>query len=240
MRYKDIISRIADISRIIFLNPNVTYSWDKIVQGVQVGMPDGTSKTMAAVEKNTWRGFHKIDKQGPGAKIFFHAFFLQNKQRLLTALKNVSSFGDIDEIADTAVNEIKYELRNIKPNMLTSYNKLRKPVDLYLEHLVSLASEFGEEREQIVKFLPLPLDSQIFSLPWLFTESELSLARLSRKSTYSNVKNKSDYLMLQSAILKKASTISKNNAYTFYPIFFDLAWNHRYDRKGTNLFQTNP
>jgi hypothetical protein len=48
-------------------------------------------------------------------------------------------------------------------------SELRKPVDLALENLVTMSLELDPAREKLVLLLFLPLDSQIFGNPLIFT-----------------------------------------------------------------------
>ncbi len=54
--------------------------------------------------------------------------------------------------------------------MLRSYNKIRKPLDLYVEQGVAMASELVEVRSRRVPWLRLPLDSPMFPLSDLFSD----------------------------------------------------------------------
>lgn len=234
------ISKFIDRAEEIFINPKVQYSWEEIIVGAFVNSPNGPSRKMAAVERNTFRGFHKIDKCGVGSGEVFRNILLSRKTDILSALKSVKTQEELYKIENELREEIKSKLTNIKPKMLTSYNKVRKPLDLYFEHLVAMAKEIHPFREKLVRMLFLPLDSQMFQQSELFTINDLNNAGVSRNSTYTNITTERDYLSLQNAAKKRADSLSRISGKHFAPIYFDLFWNERHKRWGTNLFETNP
>jgi hypothetical protein len=103
-----------------------------------------------------------------------------------------------------------------------------------------MAEELTADRQRLVSYLFLPLDSQMFQQAELFSEYELRVACLTRRSTYTNVNTEKAYSFLQHTVKAKAEAISAELGRPFYPIYFDLLWNGRVDRWGTNLFETNP
>jgi len=131
-------------------------------------------------------------------------------------------------------------LRNIKPDQLASYNKVRKPVDLYIEHLVAMSFDLEAARQVLVPLLFLPLDSQILESSELFTNRELAQHGLRRSSTYSEVTTERSYLALQAIITRRANEVANALGRPFWPIYFDLLWNGRHSNWGGNLFESNP
>jgi hypothetical protein len=103
-----------------------------------------------------------------------------------------------------------------------------------------MAEEFAEDRQRLVSYLFLPLDSQMFQQAELFSEYELRSVGISRSSTYTDVKTEMAYQVLQKMVKAKTEKISAALSKPLYPIYFDLLWNGRVDRWGTNLFETNP
>ncbi len=114
----------------IFFHPSPTYCYDIIINGCDVRSLNGKHEKMYAVVRNTWRGFHKLDKGGVGAGSIFMNYFANNKGFIISNLKSLSNVSQLDTLEDTLCNDIKGRLINIRQDMLTSYNKLRKPVDL--------------------------------------------------------------------------------------------------------------
>ena len=224
----------------IFLHPNPEYQWRDIVSGTNVRSQSGPTRRMFAVAPNTFRGFHRINQQCPGAKEEFISYFRDDQSRLIAMLNEVNSQADLHKLSETFCKEIRSSLKNCKPSQLESYNKLRKPVDLYLQHLTCMAKELTHLRPRLVPWLHLPLDSQILAHPHIFTSSELSIHRLTRKSTYQDIADPRTYTSLQNIISAKASQLSITLGRPFWPIYFDLTWNNRYERWGGNLFETSP
>lgn len=225
---------------VVFLSPSSLYSWEEIINGAPVRRQNGCTTIRQAVEKNTWRGFWKIDKNGPGAKDSFAGFFLKNKQNIIASLQKATSSELMNALLDAISTKIKSDLRNVQRNMLASYNKVRKPVDLYIEHLVAMSQELSPHRTKLISLIPLPIDSHIVGSPLIFRDSELSSWGLKRDSKYSDVKSISVYNKIQSTVRSKAKVLSTQIGRPFYPIYFDLVWSSRYSRWGGNLFETNP
>ena len=224
----------------IFLKPAHRYSWNDIVTGAMVSVPDAGLRKFLAVDRNTFRGFHKIDKGGVGAGEVFRNYFVQHRDELVSALKDTQSVNDLHALLNRVSGAIREGLVNIKPSMLASYNKIRKPVDLYVEHLVAMALELDASRERLIPLISLPLDSQMFQQPAVFHDAELRKVGVSRRSTYMKVSSEAAYRYLQGVLRDRAETISQTAGRPFHPIYFDLFWNNRSARRGTNLFELNP
>lgn len=123
--------------------------------------------------------------------------------------------------------------------MLQSYNKIRKPLDLYFEHWVAMASELSTVRQRLVPLLRLPLDSQMFQSPHLFSDSDLRGIGLSRQSTFHEVKSADHYQKLQTIVKQRADRMQRYSRTGFSSHLFDLWWNDRYRKSGGNLFEMN-
>ncbi len=111
--------------------------------------------------------------------------------------------------------------------------------NLYIEHIIAMATELNGYRANLIKLLFLPLDSQMFQSIHLFTDNELYRHGVNRDSTFREVKSKSQYMALQELLSAKADIISKDIRQQFFRIYFDLLWNNRHNREGSNLFLTN-
>jgi len=221
----------------VFIKTQNLYSYNSIINGCMVRDASGKVEKMYAVAQNTWRGFHKLDKEGRGSKDIFVSYFNKNRENIISALKNIDTVEELEEFEDKITKQIKDMLMKcIKNNMLNSYNKIRKPVDLYIEHIVSMAEEFNvAERERLVSLLFLPLDSQIFASEYIFSEKELYSFGLKRGSTFQDVYSSKVYKAMQNSLLEKSKNIQGN----FHRIYFDFFWNERYKKSGANLFETN-
>jgi hypothetical protein len=224
----------------VFLNPSSTYSWDSIIKGADVKSENGNARRISAVAQNTYRGFHRIDQTRPGAKEGFEGYFLEEKNNIINRLVNITTHEELHGYSNEICTDLRGRLRNCKQEQLKSYNKLRKPIDLYIEHLVAMATELTEHRTRLVPLLYLPLDSQIFAHRALFSDRELSLNGLNRHSTYQSVNNEARYCALQKILVDKARAVENEQNAVFYVIYFDLIWNSRYNNWGGNLFETNP
>lgn len=235
---EELFNLIASKGKNIFLSPTPTYSFHSIINGSEVLSPSGHQK-MYAVARNTWRGFHRIDKDSIGAGEVFMGYFTTNKNSIISQLKAIGDISQLDTLEDTICNDLKGKLYNIRQDMLLSYNKIRKPVDLYIEHIASMSVELEGHRDKLAKYLFLPLDSQMFQSPYLFEDAELHRYSLSRHSTFKDIHSRSLYNKLQELILSKADTVHIELDQPFYRIYFDLLWNNRYCKEGSNLFLTN-
>jgi len=224
----------------IFLQPAHRYPWNEIVTGAMVSIPDGGLRKFMAVDRNTFRGFHKIDKSGVGAGVVFRDYFVEHRDELVSALATTRTVDDLHKLLNRTSENIREGLVNIKPSMLTSYNKIRKPVDLYIEHLVAMARELDGSRERLIPLISLPLDSQMFEHPDVFQDAELRKVGVSRRSTYMEVRSEDAYRYLQGVLRDRAEIVSQSAGRSFHPIYFDLLWNNRHARPGTNLFELNP
>lgn len=221
----------------IFIKSQNLYSYNSIINGCMVRGASGKVEKMYAVAQNTWRGFHKLDKEGIGSKDIFVPYFNKNRENIISELKNINTVDELEEFENEITKQLKDMLMKcIKNNMLNSYNKVRKPVDLYIEHIVSMAEEFSvEERERLVSLLFLPLDSQIFASEYIFSVKELYSFGLKRGSTFQDVCSREVYKVMQYSLLEKTKNIQGN----FHRIYFDFFWNERYKKSGSNLFETN-
>ena len=222
----------------IFMTHSTHYPWEGIVNGVRV-----QGRVMRAVAGNTFRGFHKIDKTLLGAAAVFKEYFNMNCNTLVEALNSVQNTADLDKLCDEISEKIAGQLTNICAEHLNSYNKIRKPVDLYVEHLVAMSCEMATKRPHLMPLLRLPIDSQIIQCKHLFCGAELKANALSRGSSFSDVKSKDSYDNIQCLIAKKAVIVTQQYQTPFYPIYFDLIWGNRRDHamrgmsSNKNLFE---
>lgn len=224
----------------VFLKPIPEYRYADIISGVDVARECGEVVRMMAVNQNTFRGFHRRDKSLEGAKQTFTSYFLENQREIVESLSTIENIQQLDSVCDAMCNSIKTRLSNIRQSQLVSYNKIRKPVDIYVQHLICMADCLSELRSVLVPILRLPLDSLIFKSELIFKDQELASANLTRRSTFQDVRSRDCYLYLQSLLSEKAKEQSDRLHGRFFPVFYDLIWNDRYLRWGGNVFETNP
>ena len=235
-----IMVQVAKRGKEIFYKPGVLYPWNDIVWGVEVARPDGQTKKMWAVAGNTLRGFHRIRKDGPGPSLVLRNFFTDYKEKIIKQLGAIRMWEELHAFGNDLCNELRFQFTNIKPEMLTPYNKLRKQIDLYFESLTAMARELDPIRNRLVEHLPLPLDSQMFAHPSIFDEHELRRHGLKRGDSYGCVPTEDLYLSLQGILRQRSASTNETLGVKFHPIYFDLLWNNRYKNWGSNLFETNP
>ena len=224
----------------IFLRPSPQYTWQEVVSGADVQSQAGGTRRMFAVDQKTTRAFHRVVKACPGAKEELINYFMAERGALIDALHGVRTRDDLNRLSNRICDDIRTRLTNFTAAQLRPYNMVRKPVDLFLEHLVAMAVELDEVRPKLVPLLYVPLDSWILQHPGLFTDHELSTRRLSRASTYKHVASELTHAELQALLADKAGVVAEARGRAFHPIYFDLIWNHRYRRWGGNLFESNP
>ena len=188
------------------------------------------------LSSNTYRAFHRINKYKDGASVIFKDYFNSNKSKILDSFGKLSSRKNYDNYLDKICSDLKQLLKkNIKNQQLESYNKLRKPVDLYIEHIVSMDEDFKDVRKKITHSMYLPLDSWIFQNEIIFPSKNLIELGLKRRFSFGDIRSKNHYLDIQEYVKQRVSILNIK-----YEIFLDLFWNNRYKRTGCNLFELNP
>lgn len=218
---ENILYKTKIVGERIFYNPNPLLSFEYLSQH--------------SLSSNTFRGFHRIDKTKSGAGKVFRDVLTQQFRLITQSIKNAKNDADIDMLSIELVKILKFELaKNIKHHQLQSFNKIRKPVDIVVEHMVSMFVGFNEVRSKIIPSLFLPLDSQMFQSTFVFSDLELMELKLNRSFTFQDIWDKSHYIEIQKSLKEKAEKLGIDR------IFFDLAWNERYESNGGNLFDTNP
>ncbi len=116
--------------------------------------------------------------------------------------------------------------KNIKHEQLKSFNKTRKVLDLYFEHLVALDSRFTKtEREKLSGLLFLPLDSWIIKNDFVFSSSERKELKLNMNYTFSCIRTLEHYYEIQNYLKENLKGLE-------HRIYFDLFWKSQY--KNTN------
>lgn len=236
-----LFKQIQQKAESIFNTPFPTYKYGSIIFGCNVKSPiDNGYTSMSAVGTNTWRGFHRTPNSLYGSKDVFTSYFKEQEIFIIDSLKTIKTVEELDHFENKIYLDIRNRLQgNIRSDMLTSYNKIRKPIDLYIEHIVAMANELADTRSQLNQLLFLPLDSQIFSSPYIFSREQLYSLGINDNATFKDVRTSKVYITLQNTAFQKAHDISNAIGKTFDRIHFDLLWNDRYKKEGNNLFETN-
>jgi hypothetical protein len=217
-----IISAINKVGQQLFYNPKPLIEYDILVR--------------KSLGPNTYRGFHKIDKSKPGAKDAFEKILIGQSKFIIESLLIAKTESDIDNLEKIICKTLKDELKNnIDNRQLNSFNKLRKPIDIIIEHIVSMGIGFSLPRQKITNDLFLPLDSQMFKSNIIFSDIESSELKIKRTFTFKDIVDETHYYEIQDFLKIKAKKVGIESR-----IFFDLLWNDRYKSKGKNLFATNP
>lgn len=221
----------------VMKNPGLLHSYEDIILGTKVKMSCGKYERMWAVSPSTWRAFREIDSPSE----IYKSELITKKDYILESLKVARSEYDIDALENYLYDNILYRLtssnRNSNSTILSSYNRIRKPIDLYIEHIVLMSKELRDYRNKLIPFLFLPLDSWIFDSEIVFTIEELKNKGLKRGSGYGELTKKEDYIYLQEILNRRVKSISDEINKMFYKVYLDLLWNNRFERNGLNLFE---
>jgi len=132
------------ICRKIFLNPSVLYKYEDIIKGVTV---NGIRKK--AVDINTTQAFGKKLNYGNfydnkiKAMEVFDEVFLTKQDHIINELQQVRTREEIDVFEHKLFMSLQEALLPYStPTLLKeSYNRIRKIVDLYLEHIVAMGKK---------------------------------------------------------------------------------------------------
>jgi len=216
------IERMNKVGDKVFLNPSPLLSYDKLAK--------------CSLGPNTYRGFHRIDKNQDGASKIFSQVFGKKRSIIQDGIRKVNSENDLDNLLKGICKNLLGGLKaNIRADQLTSFNKIRKPMDIVIQHMVAMGEDFNDARPKVTDLLFLPLDSQMFQSDFVFSDQEVKHLRIKRTFTFTNIECESHYADIQAFLREKADRIGLNHR-----IYFDLIWNDRYKSSGTNLFFTNP
>jgi hypothetical protein len=185
---------------------------------------------------NTFRGFHRIDKTLPGASIAFKKVMTNKKKDILDSIVNAQNENDLEVLSKLLTIEFKKELtKNIKHYQLESFNKIRKPIDIFIEHLVAVCNCFDiDTRNRVVPLLFLPLDSQIFNSTHVFSDIDMKKLNIRRSYSFHCIKQEEKYIEIQLFLKNKSKKVRIER------IFFDLLWGNRITSNGKNLLEMNP
>ena len=207
---KCVLQELQDVGRKIMLHPTDTPKLDEFITRIIAG--------------NTLRVFHRIDQTQKGPKEIIQIFLNESKESLIDDLKNCNSTEDIDFVSEKLEKSLKEKLaENVQDGVLSSYNSVRKLIDLILEHLVLISEELKEHRPKLIHFLRVPLDSYILNSSCLFSFSERELLNLKRnQGGFLSIRTKKAYYNIQ----KHLRCVAESNKID-HPIYFDVLWRDR-------------
>ncbi|MBL8850542.1 MAG: hypothetical protein JNG89_12755 [Planctomycetaceae bacterium] len=221
----------------VFLSPHPQYAWNEIIEGVEVHFHDGRVENRAVMMGSSARTLRQA-RPGPSAKEVYDRFFLENPDATLQQLSEVTDRNQLQQLCNQWQRLIRPELGSLELSQLSSYGRLRRPIDLYLMHLIAMSTEAESLRKALVPLLFVPLDKQ--SLDKAFTKEELRDSGLPPRSSFGNIETEQLYLEFQDALAKRARRMSGIVSKEVAPIYFDLLWRDRDKRVGGNLFEASP
>jgi len=219
----EIINKINFVGERVFYNPTPLIDYEMLIKN-------------SLGSNALFVGFHKINKTEQGSKDVFEYTFNKNKTSIIETINQIKTENELDEYENKICEELLEGLKiNIISKQLNSFNKIRKPVDIVFEHLVSMGEDFHEARKNLTRHLFLPLDSQMFQSEFVFSNLEVLHMQIKRTYTFKDIQQKEHYRTIQKFLKEKSEKLGLRCR-----IFFDLIWNERYNTKGLNLFETNP
>ncbi|HHX61741.1 MAG TPA: hypothetical protein GX707_13700 [Epulopiscium sp.] len=236
-----ILKQALQAAQTIFLSPSVLYEYDDIIRGVMV---NGTRKK--AVNLNTTQAFGKKLNVGN----FYHnkkkamevcdEFFLSKKDWIISKLcSQIRTREEMGVFEHELFMQLKRGLLVYSTPTLIgeSYNRIRKVVELYLEHIVAMAREIDTEtRKLLTPLLFLPIDSWIIKNEFVFDNESIDRWGLKRSYSFGEIKEKSLFDNMQQHLVRRANEISMVLGAEFHVIYFDIFWNNRFNAPGGNLF----
>lgn len=233
---KSMLIKALEKGKQIFTNPKPLYGYDEIITGVNI-----SGKNMKAVANNTFMAFgYPLDENAKKVKKAYEDYFISNKSIIIKELINVNSLDDMDYVERTMYKEIYSKLIDIKADKLDSYNRIRKPINLYLEHIISMCNLIENiERKRLAKYMFLPMDKFIFNSPNIFNANEKRMWHISDRDGFGVVRTEELFYEMQNTLIEKAKNISKELDEDFYRIYFDMFWGNRIESEGANLFLSN-
>jgi hypothetical protein len=179
------------------------------------------------ISGNTLRAFHRIDINKSGPKEIINCFLINLKDSIINQLRSCQSAKHFDFLSNELEQTLKKELaKNVRPEILSNYNAVRKIVDLILEHVVLVSEELSNNRQQLIHLLQVPLDSFILNSSCLFTFNERKKFELKVNAGFLSVKKKEQYDSIQNHLASIA-----NESKIDYPIYFDILWRDRINFK---------
>lgn len=233
---KNVIIKALTKGKKIFTEPKSLYTYDEIIIGTNI-----KGKTMKAVANNTFMAFgYPLNENAQKVKNVYEDYFIKKKADIIKELINVNTLNDMDNLERAIYNDIYSKLTDIKAEKLDSYNRIRKPINLYLEHIVSMCDSIDNaQRKKIVPHMFLPMDKFIFDSPHIFTDLEKKKWRIKEGSGFGVVRTEELFYEMQNSLIEKAKAVSELLQEDFYRIYFDIFWGNRIESEEGNLFLSN-
>lgn len=231
-----IYERAQQRGKQLFINPETLYTYEEIINGIQIG-----KKVMQAVDESTFMAFgFRFNENAKNVMKLYKEYFINNKEYIVEKLKCVCCLEDMDNLEKELYDDIYSRLMNSKAENTDSYNRIRKPINLYLEHIISMCDMFGNsERERIIPYMFVSMDSQIFKCEYIFTKAKRKEFGLKKGMGFGAIKKEEVFYKIQEFLLEEAERITKEIGQEFYRIYFDVFWRNRLESKGENLFLSN-
>jgi hypothetical protein len=224
----------------VFFSPKQLYKYEDIVNGTFTEKGDGSFKKEKAIFTNTIRAFHRLDKNRPSIAQDIDNYFITNKNHIINELIDIISEEGLHRFENNLCNNIKgLPNLNIDKYKLYEYNLIRKPVDLFIEHLVLLAYELNNKRNELIPFLFIPLDKWILSErnEYCFFDTDLRFYGIREGAGFTSIKDEDVYVKLQALLNRNAKFLTNLTGKYFYRIYFELLWRDRYRNKGGNIWE---
>lgn len=210
---KCILQEVQETGECIMLNASKPIDYDTLAKSIISG--------------NTLRAFHRIDVNKSGPKEIINYFLINSKDSIIKGLTKCTCAKDFDLLSNELEQTLKKELsKNVRPEILSNYNAVRKIIDLILEHVVLVSNELSNYRQQLIHFLRVPLDSFILNSSCLFTFNERKKFELKANAGFLSVKKKEQYDSIQNHLASIA-----NESKIDHPIYFDILWRDRINFK---------
>jgi hypothetical protein len=207
------LQEVQEIGERIMLNASEPIDYDTLAKSIISG--------------NTLRAFHRIDVNKSGPKEIINCFLINSKDSIIKGLTKCKCAKDFDFLSHELEQTLKKELsKNVRPEILSNYNAVRKIIDLILEHVLLVSKELSNYRQQLIHFLRVPLDSFILNSSCLFTFNERKKFELKVNAGFLSVKKKEQYDSIQNHLASIA-----NESKIDYPIYFDILWRDRINFK---------
>jgi hypothetical protein len=204
---------VQEISECIMLNASKPIDYDTLAKSIISG--------------NTLRAFHRIDVNKSGPKEIINYFLINSKDSIIKGLTKCTCAKDFDLLSNELEQTLKKELsKNVRPEILSNYNAVRKIIDLILEHVVLVSNELSNYRQQLIHLLRVPLDSFILNSSCLFTFNERKKFELKANAGFLSIKNEEQYDSIQNHLASIA-----NESKIDHPIYFDILWRDRINFK---------
>ena len=207
------LQEVQETGERIMLNASAPINYDTLAKNIISG--------------NTLRAFHRIDVNKSGPKEIINCFLINSKDSIINQLRKCKSAKDFDLLSNELEQTLKKELsKNVRPEILSNYNAVRKIVDLILEHVVLVSEELSTNRQQLIHLLQVPLDSFILNSSCLFTFNERKKFELKANAGFLSIKSKEQYNSIQNHLASIA-----NESKIDHPIYFDILWRDRINFK---------